>query len=478
MRLIMHTGKLKKHLRNINDQDASVRRAAAEGLAEGDERAIYPLIKALRDDNFGVQDSAMRSLIAIQGECTAYMVLPLLRENSFLRNTALIILKEMGRIAVPLLYILLNDKDDDVRKFALDLIHDIEYCSYPEKLVEMLTGDSNANVRAAAAKTLGKLQYKKALPQLISALNDEEWVCFSAIEALTGLKDESAVAPIISLLDSPSETSRFAAIEALGKICSPSATQPLVEHMPNADEFMKKTIIKSLALIGTIPAVSGVSDILLDMLSDEEWDDKFIAIKGLSLLNESSAIHKLLDLAGSLDLSEPDNEDRLYIIKNAIREFGCNTSLINAVNDDSVKFRGKDIAAELIGDLQCKDAVPHLIGLLKSEYRDVRRSSIQSLGKIESDKAKESLLEAITDHDSHVRKSAVKALGMIGDEAAFDPLITMLMKEQYNDVIDEFMISLISINSGLFRSRLNELNENLREIALRHISDLNAEAAC
>ncbi len=474
----MHTGKLKKYLRNINDEDATLRRAAAEGLAEGDERAIYPLIKALRDDNFGVQDAAMRSLIDIKGECTAYMVLPLLRENSFLRNTALIILKEIGKVAVPLLYVLLNDRDDDVRKFALDLIHDIEYCEYPEKLVKMLTDDSNPNVRSAAAKTLGKLHYTEAVPQLIAALNDEEWVCFSALESLTELKDESAVAPIVSLLDSPSETSRFAAVEALGTICSPTATQPLVDHLQDADEFMKKTIIKSLVLIGTVPPVNNISDVLLNMLSDEEWDDKFIAIKGLSLLNESSTINQLLDLAGSLDLSEPDNEDRLYVIKDAIRKFGCNTSLINVLNDDSIKFRGKVIAAELIGNLQCKDAVPQLINLLNSEYRDVRRSSIQSLGKMESNEAKECLLEAITDHDSHVRKSAVIALGQIGDEAAFDPLFNILQQEQYNDVVDEFILSLIKINCGLFRSKANELNDNLKATALRHISDQTSEASC
>ncbi len=474
----MHTGKLNKHLRNINDEDASVRRSAAEGLSEGDERAIYPLIKALRDDNYGVQDAAMRSLIEIKGECTAYMVLPLLREDSFLRNTALIILKEMGRIAVPLLYVLLNDRDEDVRKFALDLIHDIEYCGYPDKIVEMLTGDSNPNVRAAAAKTLGRLQYKNAVPELINALNDEEWVCFSALESLTELKDDRAVDQIVSLLDSPSETSRFAAVEALGKINSAAAIQPLVDHIPSSDEFAKKTIIKSLVQIGSVPPVEGISDILVEMLSDDEWEDKFIAIKGLSLLNESSTINQLLDLAGSLELSDPDNEERLYVIKEAILKFGCNNSLINVLNDDSVKFRGKVIAAELIGNLQCKDAVPDLIALLNSESRDIRRSSIKSLGEIESDDAKECLIEAITDDDSHVRKSAVIALGKIGDESAFEPLLQKLQAEKYNDVIDEFIHSLININSGLLRARVAEFSEDLRNIALQHLSDSNAEASC
>ncbi|MBC8554894.1 MAG: HEAT repeat domain-containing protein, partial [Candidatus Brocadiales bacterium] len=84
----MHTSKLKSLINKLGSTDPSVRRASAESLSEGDERAIYPLIKSLRDDNLGVQDAAMRSLMAIKGETTAYMVLPLLRENALLRNTA------------------------------------------------------------------------------------------------------------------------------------------------------------------------------------------------------------------------------------------------------------------------------------------------------------------------------------------------------------------------------------------------------
>ena len=57
-------------LQKLQDRDPSERRNAAEGLAEADERAIYPLIRLLRDESTGVQDAAMRSLIAIGGEVT------------------------------------------------------------------------------------------------------------------------------------------------------------------------------------------------------------------------------------------------------------------------------------------------------------------------------------------------------------------------------------------------------------------------
>src|SRR4030066_1764432 len=132
----MHNARLLKFIKNLSHYDPSKRRSAAEALSEGDERAVYPLIKALRDDNLGVQDAATHSLMAIKNEVTAYMMLPLLREDSYLRNTALIILREMDNFTIPLLIVLLNDKDDDVRKFAINLICDIQYCNYPDKLVE------------------------------------------------------------------------------------------------------------------------------------------------------------------------------------------------------------------------------------------------------------------------------------------------------------------------------------------------------
>lgn len=474
----MHTARLKKLLRDINDDDASKRRSAAEALSGGDERAIYPLIRALKDDNFGVQDAAMRSLMEIKGETTAYMVLPLLRENSFLRNTAIMIIREMGKTAIPLLYVLLNDRDDDIRKFALDLIHDIQYCSYPDKLVDMLTGDTNANVRAAAAKTLGMLQYKKAIPQLIRALSDEEWVCFSALEALTQLKDDSSTDAIIDLLNNPSETIRYAAIEALGIISSSKAVKYLTDHISKTVGFEKFTTIISLARMGCVPSMPGVAEALIDMLKEDEWEDKLAAIKGLVSLQVVEAIYPLVDMAGSFDLSDPESEDKLFTIKEAIHSFGCNASLINLLNDDSVKYRGKVVVIEIAGDLRCKNSVPALIKLLKSDLRDVRRTSIKSLGQIESDDAKECLMEAISDDDSHVRKTAVAALGKIGEMTAFAPLMKMLENEQYSDVIDEFINALMNINSNLFLSRISELNEHIKSIAARYSSELNTEIKC
>lgn len=466
----VHRARLKRLIKNLNSPDASKRRYAAEALAEGDERAIYPLIKALRDENLGVQDAAMRSLIAIGGEVTAYMVLPLLREEALLRNTALIILKEIGRVAVPLLHLLLKDRDDDVRKFALDLIYDIRHCDYPEKIVEILKKDPNANVRAAAAKTLGVLDYRDAVQHLIEALHDEEWVCFSALEALAEIKDETSVKPIAALLDNQSDTIRYAAIEVLGKIGSPMAGEPLLKHISKANDLEKRASIKSLICIGAITPIEGMSDILLDMLRNGEWEDKLIALKGLVTLREERAIHYIVDTAGSLDPAVPDNEDRILAFKEALREFGCTESLMKVLDDPGIKWRGRVMAIEVIGDLRCREAVPSLIRLLQGRIRDVRRESIKALGKMgDTDDVKELLIDAVEDPDSHVRRAAVAALGRIGEMTAFEPIMKLLQVERYDDVIEEAVRALLNINSSLLLSQINELDEDVRGIVSRII---------
>src|SRR5512140_1606033 len=181
---MISTEELTAHLEKLNASDAGERRAAAEALAYSDERAIYPLIKTLRDDNTGVQDAAMRSLVSIGGEVAAYMALPLLREGPFLRNAGRVILRQLGKPSIPLLRTLLTDKDDDIRTFAADLIGDIGWCDYAGEIAQLLGNDPNQNTRASAARTLGILGCREALPVLTAALKDNEWVCFSVLEAL------------------------------------------------------------------------------------------------------------------------------------------------------------------------------------------------------------------------------------------------------------------------------------------------------
>jgi HEAT repeat protein len=469
----MHAQTLNKHIKALRSPDSVERRTAAQELAETDERAVYPLLKALRDENPGVQDAAMHSLTSIGGEVVAYMVLPLLREDSYLRNTAILLLKSLGSVVVPLLYPLIHDKDSDVRKFAIDLLADIQEGVLPEKMLPALD-DPNANVRASAVRALGALRYDAGVEHIVRALRDEEWVCFTALETLGELGAESAVDAITALLETDLEAVRVQALETLGRLGSPRSREALMRHIRQSAGDEKSAAVKSLVRLGISPDMSELGDYLIEMFRESEWEGKLIALTGLRDLKEHRAFRLVVDEAGALDESVPGDEEKLISVKEALRSFGCSRELVKTLSDPELRFRGKMIAAEIAGDLGCEDAIPVLADLYGNHKRDVQRAAIRSLGKMmQSNGAREVVLNAISDADGHTRRLAARAIGDGRVESAFPLLLKRLEDEEYDDVMEEIVKALLKIDSARLYERLDEFPPRVKESIGRYAADLD-----
>jgi len=454
--------------RNLSSRDPAKRRAAVEALAGGDERALYTLIKALRDPHPGVQDAAMRSLVSIGGEVSAWMVLPLLRETPFLRNAAMVILKEIGGDALPHLPPLLKDKDDDVRKFAIELLAAAGARDQAGALAERVAGDANPNVRAAAARALGILGCREALPDLVAALQDNEWVRFSALESLAGMGGEAAVEPILPLLSDPSPATRHAAIETLGAIGSPRAGDALLVHRRTAGRDERAAALKSLLRIGVPLSGDNLAGDLLEIFrGEEEWGTRIVALRALAGIADEKALRVIVDIVGSLDPAKPGDEEILLAVKAALRGIGRPDPLRRLLRDPSLRFRAKGIVAEIIGDRAEGEAVPDLVALLQADLRDVRRAVVGALARIGSGEAREALLAAVRDPDGHVRKTAVSALGASGGKEAFEPILSLLREEKYGDVAEEAVLALRAIDSEALLAASGSLEGRARELVER-----------
>jgi len=462
---------ISRQLQDLRDENVSVRRTAAKELAGADERAVYPLINALNDDNPGVQDAAMRSLVSIGGQVVAYMILPLLREDSFLRNTAMLILKDIGVPSVGLLYPLLSDKDDDVRKFALDLLGDIKNTVDPARILPLLK-DPNANVRASAVRSAGILMPEGVLDILVDCLKDEEWVSFAALETLAAIKDDRAVEPISRLLDDESLTLRLAAVESLGSIGSGKASEVLFEHVRKSEGMEQSEAIKSLVQTGVTPSMSAVYDLLLELVQNGDWEEQAIAIRGLVDLRDVNAIPIIIDVAGSLDESIPDEEGHIITIKEALKEFGQTDAYTEVLSEQGARYKGRMIAAELAGETGSVSAVPTLIKCLAEDMRDVKRACAMALGRIGTPEAVEALMKVVDDHEGHVRKTAIIGLGHTGNKAAFDKLFGQLEAEEYDDILEATVKSLIAIDAQRLYSQLDHFPSRVKCAAARSSSDL------
>jgi HEAT repeat protein len=460
----------------LNDPDSSQRRSAAEELAFADERAVYPLIKALRDESTAVQESATQALITLGnsddskflvniGEFVIYMVIPLLREEqAYLRNTALLIIKEVGHRAINLLYSLLKDKDPDIRKFALDLIADIKEGIDASKILPLLE-DENANVRAATARAIGELGYREAVSHMLKKLNDDEWVVFYILQALASLNAEEAVDAIGELLlTTDSLLIRAEAIETLGKIGTEKVAEPLLKYFTVATKDEKIEIVKALIRAGVVPSGEDIKDEILSIFKEGEWEEKLIALQGIKLINLLEAIPLIVEEAGALDPSCFDYDEKISALEDALLNLDSEDELISILEKYKLKYRAKSFVIRILGKIKSKKAVPLLINLLEDMKRDIRIASAKSLGEIGDKAVIDPLIKrSLEDEDANVRKSAIEALGMIAPQEAFEPLLKVLDLEVYPDIIESAVNSLMSIDQERFFKGLKSYKTEIKK---------------
>ncbi|WP_420265814.1 HEAT repeat domain-containing protein [Candidatus Magnetominusculus dajiuhuensis] len=474
------TKKYDKLVLDISHPDISRRRQVASMLGETDERALYPLIKLLLDDSPAVVDAAMQSILNIGGEAAAYMLIPVLRKGPAQRNAALLILKDLGASTVPLLYDLLNDKDDDMRKFALDLLGDIAVTVEVDKILPTLK-DPNANVRAAACRALGLLKTEGAVAHLEGALKDEEWVAFSALEALGEIGNASAVAAIDNICKIGSSVLQFSAIETLGKIPSEHSKEAIIGCLNRStaqdigggglSDVLKAAALKSLVSLGIGQDMGYLAPELLGMLNSGDWEEKMTAVKGLKMLRDNRAVEGLLDAAGSLDTSNIEAEEHYKKIEDALIETADCDTLLEILDSGRLKNRGEALLVELLGRLKCTEAAARLIQLLRGSYRDIRRGAAKALVEIADESAVDPLIAALKDEDCHVKRQVVYALRKLGNKKAFRPILDLLDTEKCEDVIDEAVKALIGMESRKFLKNIDFYPKKLKQYIARYASD-------
>jgi HEAT repeat protein len=298
-------------------------------------------------------------------------------------------------------------------------------------LLELLK-DSEPDLRMQAALALGEQRDVRAVEGLMETLKDEDTnVRYHAIEALGKLKALEAVDELAVIAESRDFFLTFAAIDSLAKIGDARIAPKMVPLLE--DELLREPAINLLGQLGDDSAVAPLTAILntpavptaviadaLAAISDRYEEQYSEGAYIADLVNREISPTGIQNLLDSLASPGPNLRSIALVL-------GWLKRWRSSVERALTRLMGRDdVRDEIIEALvrHGSATVELLIAELKSQDLEIRRSAVVALGRIGDATATPALVESLDDESLAI--DAANALGRIGDARAVDGLVNLI----------------------------------------------------
>ncbi|SBV92892.1 PBS lyase HEAT domain protein repeat-containing protein [uncultured delta proteobacterium] len=438
-----------------SSESEDIREGAYLAGKGGVKEAIPFLVPHIQNADIGVQEAVDRALRKIGGPDVVSAVIPLLRsEDAPVRNIAMDILRVVGVENIEPLFQLLHDADPDMRIFASDILGSSNSVLAVPPLCGALLRDPEVNVRYQAAVSLGSLGFQEAAPSLNKALEDEEWVQFSVVEALIKLRAESSIGALVKALDSSSELVASIIIDALGEMGNIKAVPLLLRRLDTTTGPLRNKIVtsiikilgeKSLGLLGSKEKEKLYAYMLVAIKDDDE-EVQDMMVRGLAGVGGVQASTAIAALAEQLD---PDRDhERMVMMVDALAKIGFNETIAALIRDG--EELAQHIGVEVASRAPSREAIVLLKSVLWDKPRDLQRSIIIELAKHCGPEDQDfflDVLDRIT--DGNVIKAALLFLGRKGEASEVSPVVTHFLEHDYDDVKEAALDACIALHDPL-----------------------------
>ena len=349
---------------------------------------------------------------------------------------------------------------DSAKPLRIEILRALSHGNTEERLNALLSSlnDPDPDIRSGAAISLGNIDRKGAVKELIKLLNDASvTVQRNAAASLGYTHSPDVLEPLISVAFDESRDAelRITAIATLARFrLKDEIVQKLFALSENEDEDdnVRKIATSVLSSLGKLEAEAKkklIAELIQEMKTSSSGR-QISAIKQLSTFSEEEVIFALMEAAGS-DLAEirKTSAESLRRI-NSPKAIPALVGLLDDPDDDVqeiAEFACKQLLKVLMSDLkQTSDkratagrhlskmgafAVNPLFTMLRESNSilsertspiEIQMAIVNALSKMDDPNAVVLIISALQDKDDLIVWGAAKALGAIGDTSAIGPL--------------------------------------------------------
>lgn len=442
----------------LSHPKADVRyRAAAVLIDIRDVRARAAMTDLLDDPDPDVRGLAVRATGILKSSSAVEKLLAPVPENdsvAFRRSVRTSILY-IGDIAGPALCRLLDDPDTNVKTWALGCLAELR--AAPTNRLDTLFNSGDLQLRLACVDAAGRTGHR---PLLARALSAEEWAvrrhaargvgnvrCASCVPSLLQLVSgdphpavrsqaafslarigtPEAMAALGEIAEREGNRDRAMAVFSIGLAARPDSSAILLAALRAADPAVRRAAAHAL---GRLPPSAPASDrdrsidALISALSDPNASVRRAAQSSLATMTGAAVLDAI---AGELSRTESHALARTLSLALATMGPEAETRLVALLSSDAENVRG--LAAEALGAMRSKRAIPPLVALLDSASAGpVSQSAVIALADIGPDAAP-ALIKRLAGAEPHVVARAREALSGMDGPALTDALMTALSSD-------------------------------------------------
>jgi HEAT repeat protein len=375
---------------SLKDVDVEVRKEAVKVIAEiGTQEAIPLLIQATQDNHPEVQ------ILAVDGLVNIYL-------PGYFQTGVSAMWSNFTRSIKSRFVEVSDEVVDPYVQVRPEVI---------EAIGQLITGGMNADSKANAARAVGILRGRQAVPQLEEGLRNRDGsVIYESLNALQKIREPDTASKIAHLLNDPERKIQIAAIETTGMLRNQEAS-PSLEGllMRSRHKDVRRAALGALAMI----AAPNSRSIFQQYTDDDDEGMRAAAAEGLGRIGNREDVTRMRERFEAEKKRAPRLSMAFALVllgDNSVEPFSPLTLLVNETNKSAYRKVSTAFLTELARDQDIRAA---LYRFLETGTRDERIALCQVMARSGQADTIPYLERLSQDRDAQVGMEALRALQVV-----------------------------------------------------------------